>query len=159
MKSVIKGKSKLMSEPEPKFYESRSRSGNKKFRLHNTASFIHFLDRISLSSWVHMLSLTPPPPSSENDFFPSWNTQFLPLFWHVCIYIYISFNFNFPLYVYILYIYILCCPFVFRISSHFSHSYQIFSLKWQWSIFSSPPLLPLYFPIYTPLQCFGSAFV
>ncbi len=26
-----------MSEPEPKLFESRSRSGNKKFRLHNTA--------------------------------------------------------------------------------------------------------------------------
>jgi hypothetical protein len=45
MKSLIKGKSKLMSEPEPaperepepKLFESRSRSGNKKFRLHNTA--------------------------------------------------------------------------------------------------------------------------
>jgi hypothetical protein len=40
MKSVLKGKSKLMSEPEPspepelKLFESRS--GNKKFRLHNT---------------------------------------------------------------------------------------------------------------------------
>jgi hypothetical protein len=29
MKSVIKGKSKLMSEPEPKLFESRS--GNKSF--------------------------------------------------------------------------------------------------------------------------------
>jgi hypothetical protein len=44
MKSVIKGKSKLMSEPapeperepEPKLFESQSWSGNKKFRLHNT---------------------------------------------------------------------------------------------------------------------------
>jgi hypothetical protein len=40
MKFVIKGKSKLMSEPaserepEPKLFESRS--GNEKFRLHNT---------------------------------------------------------------------------------------------------------------------------
>jgi hypothetical protein len=35
-KSVKKVVTKLMSEPEPKLFESRSRSGNKKFRLHNT---------------------------------------------------------------------------------------------------------------------------
>jgi hypothetical protein len=38
MKSVIKGTLviKLMPAPEPNLFESRSRSGNKKFRLHNT---------------------------------------------------------------------------------------------------------------------------
>ncbi len=47
MTSVIKGRSKLMSEPapepEPKLFESRSQSGNKKFRLHNTALMINVM--------------------------------------------------------------------------------------------------------------------
>ncbi len=57
MKSVIKGVTKLMSEPEsalepepePKLFESRSRSRNKKFWLHNTG--VTRIRRLKFSSY------------------------------------------------------------------------------------------------------------
>jgi hypothetical protein len=47
IKSVIKGSNKAIvgapeQEREPKLFERQSRSGNKKFRLHNTDFCFHF---------------------------------------------------------------------------------------------------------------------
>ncbi len=54
-----------MSEPEPKLFESRSRSGNKKFRLHNTVCICHWTQKCFSEVWIFVrkpIPIPPPPP-------------------------------------------------------------------------------------------------
>ncbi len=44
-------------EPEPKLFESRSRGGNKKFRLHNSVSYFGTFFIALATSWRHQVLL------------------------------------------------------------------------------------------------------